>query len=163
MFWSDLGPDVGYEAVGIVDSSLPTVAVFAKPNAKEGNSESADNSNEVSRLFAIQSTINLMKIIFFSHYFLFSKEQKSNPEKQQSDIKLEEVSQIVKNIDHRDSEKKENYKDDTKSVESKEDFGKGVIFYLQDDIVVGVVLWNIFNRIRIAKQVRSLEIFLLRY
>lgn len=99
----------------------------------------------------------------FSHYFLFSKEQKSNPEKQQSDIKLEEVSQIVKNIDHRDSEKKENYKDDTKSVESKEDFGKGVIFYLQDDIVVGVVLWNIFNRIRIAKQVRSLEIFLLRY
>lgn len=65
MFWSDLGPDVGYEAVGIVDSSLPTVAVFAKPNAKEGNSESADNSNEVSRPFAIQSTINLMKIIFF--------------------------------------------------------------------------------------------------
>lgn len=53
MFWSDLGPDVGYEAVGIVDSSLPTVAVFAKPNAKEGNSESADNSNEVSRPFAI--------------------------------------------------------------------------------------------------------------
>lgn len=30
MFWSDLGPDVGYEAIGIVDSSLPTVGVFAK-------------------------------------------------------------------------------------------------------------------------------------
>lgn len=49
MFWSDLGPDVGYEAVGIVDSSLPTVAVFAKPSAKEENSESTDNPNEVSR------------------------------------------------------------------------------------------------------------------
>lgn len=50
MFWSDLGPDVGYEAVGIVDSSLPTVAVFAKPNVKEEDSKSTDNSNEVSRL-----------------------------------------------------------------------------------------------------------------
>ena len=30
MFWSDLGPQVGYEAIGIVDSSLPTMAVFAK-------------------------------------------------------------------------------------------------------------------------------------
>lgn len=27
---SDLGPDVGYEAIGIVDSILPTVGVFAK-------------------------------------------------------------------------------------------------------------------------------------
>ena len=27
---SDLGPEVGYEAIGIVDSSLPTVGVFAK-------------------------------------------------------------------------------------------------------------------------------------
>ena len=29
MFWSDLGPDVGYEAIGLVDSSLPTVGIFA--------------------------------------------------------------------------------------------------------------------------------------
>ena len=35
MFWSDLGPDVGYEAIGIVDSSLPTVGVFAKATAKD--------------------------------------------------------------------------------------------------------------------------------
>lgn len=32
---SDLGPDVGYEAIGIVDSSLPTVGVFAKGTAKD--------------------------------------------------------------------------------------------------------------------------------
>ncbi len=25
-----MGPDVGYEAIGVVDSSLPTVGVFAK-------------------------------------------------------------------------------------------------------------------------------------
>ena len=35
MFWSDLGPDVGYEAIGIVDSSLPTVGVFAKATEKD--------------------------------------------------------------------------------------------------------------------------------
>lgn len=45
MFWSDLGPDVGYEAIGIVDSSLPTVAVFAK--ATEANAVSVNNPNEV--------------------------------------------------------------------------------------------------------------------
>ena len=36
---SDIGPDVGYEAIGIVDSSLPTVAVFAK--ASEGDTPKA--------------------------------------------------------------------------------------------------------------------------
>lgn len=43
MFWSDLGPDVGYEAIGIVDSSLPTVGVFAK--ATEANA--INDSSEV--------------------------------------------------------------------------------------------------------------------
>ena len=32
---SDLGPDVGYEAIGLVDASLPTVAVFAKASATD--------------------------------------------------------------------------------------------------------------------------------
>ena len=35
MFWSDLGPDVGYEAIGMVDSSLPTVGVFCKATEKD--------------------------------------------------------------------------------------------------------------------------------
>lgn len=34
-----------------------------------------------------------------------------------------------------------------------DDFGKGVIFYLRDDVVVGIVLWNIFNRMSIARRV----------
>jgi len=32
MFWSDLGPEIGYEGIGLVDSSLPTVGVFALPS-----------------------------------------------------------------------------------------------------------------------------------
>jgi len=35
MFWSDLGPEVGYEAIGLVDSSLPTVGVFARGSDKD--------------------------------------------------------------------------------------------------------------------------------
>lgn len=34
-----------------------------------------------------------------------------------------------------------------------EDFGKGVIFYMRDDVVVGIVLWNVFNRMSVARQV----------
>ena len=30
MFWSDLGPQVGYEAIGIIDSTLKTVGVWAE-------------------------------------------------------------------------------------------------------------------------------------
>lgn len=51
MFWSDLGPDVGYEAIGIIDSSLPTVGVFAK--ATEANAtpvNPSDVSNSHSRV-----------------------------------------------------------------------------------------------------------------
>lgn len=35
MFWSDLGPEIGYEAIGIVDAGLPTVGVFAKATEKD--------------------------------------------------------------------------------------------------------------------------------
>lgn len=39
----------------------------------------------------------------------------------------------------------------------QENFGKGVIFYLRDDMVVGILLWNIFNRMSIARRVRERE------
>jgi len=83
MLWSDLGPDVGYEAIGIVDSTLPTFGVYAKTDSKEVG---GDDKEEV-----------------------------------------------------------------------KEEFNKGVIFYLRNDIIVGIVLWNIFNRIGIARQVLKEE------
>lgn len=125
MFWSDLGPDVGYEAIGIIDSSLPTVGVFAK--AAEAN------------------VINNP-----------SDEQKTNSENSLSNEKSESsVSQIVKNIDNTEEEKKEISGDNTKLEQPTkyDDFGKGVVFYLRDDVVVGIVLWNIFNRMSIARRV----------
>lgn len=36
---------------------------------------------------------------------------------------------------------------------SGEEYGKGVIFYTRDNVVVGMVLWNVFNKIPVARKV----------
>lgn len=46
MFWSDLGPYVGYEAIGVIDASLPTVGVFAKRTADDVPSSSTTEKLE---------------------------------------------------------------------------------------------------------------------
>jgi programmed cell death 8 (apoptosis-inducing factor) len=35
MFWSDLGAKIGFEAIGIIDSSLKTLGVFAQPTTDQ--------------------------------------------------------------------------------------------------------------------------------
>ena len=50
MFWSDLGPEIGLEAIGIIDSTLETVGVFAEASEanKVAETDSAvDNKTEV--------------------------------------------------------------------------------------------------------------------
>ena len=42
---------------------------------------------------------------------------------------------------------------DAKPADSGSDYGKGVIFYLRDKVIVGVVMWNVFGRMAIARQV----------
>ena len=32
-------------------------------------------------------------------------------------------------------------------------YGKGVIFYLRDGVVVGIVLWNVFAKMSIARKI----------
>ena len=32
-------------------------------------------------------------------------------------------------------------------------YGKGVVFYMRDDAVVGVVLWNVFDKIPLARKI----------
>ena len=48
-FRSDLGPEVGYEAIGIVDSSLPTCGVFAKASEKDTPKAVVEASGESLR------------------------------------------------------------------------------------------------------------------
>ncbi|XP_076181494.1 apoptosis inducing factor isoform X2 [Ptiloglossa arizonensis] len=138
MFWSDLGSEVGYEAIGIVDSSLPTVGVFAKTSKPITSPTSISNSNET---------------------VLSSQEKKLSSTQTQSSIKPELESKMIKNSNEQviPQETNESYDDDSKSASEEpkkcDDFEKGVIFYLRDDIVVGIVLWNIFSRMPIARQV----------
>ena len=78
MFWSDLTPTLGFEAAGLIDSSLETVGVFAAERT-EGESKAAD------------------------------------------------------------------------AVEPS--YEKGVVFYLREKKIVGVLMMNLFNRVRLARRI----------
>ncbi|KAH8317760.1 hypothetical protein KR074_009401 [Drosophila pseudoananassae] len=110
MFWSDLGPEIGYEGIGLVDSSLPTVGVFALP------------TNVAKRVDKLPES----------------------PENQGSQSSESTQSASLEKSDKPgvtcDSDESENY-------------GKGVIFYLKNDKVVGILLWNLFNRIGLARTI----------
>ncbi|RXG54966.1 Apoptosis-inducing factor 1, mitochondrial [Armadillidium vulgare] len=108
MFWSDLGPDVGYEAIGIVDSTLPTVGVFAKATDKDTPKAVVEATGESLR--------------------------------SETESKAKSVSPSVgSSVPH--------------SPQLGENYGKGIVFYLRDNIVVGIVLWNVFNRMPIARKI----------
>lgn len=103
MFWSDLGPRVGYEAIGLVDATLPTVGVFAKH--PENDTTTVEN-------VATSSTENRPNI--------------------------DKVSTAV---------------GEAKTASNIDNYYKGVVFYLKDEKVVGIVLWNVFNRINVARSI----------
>ncbi|XP_036381510.1 apoptosis-inducing factor 1, mitochondrial isoform X4 [Megalops cyprinoides] len=109
MFWSDLGPDVGYEAIGIVDSSLPTVGVFAKATAKDTPKAATEQSG--------------------------------------TGIRSESETEAVASGEMLASTAS------PQAPQQEEDYGKGVIFYLRDKVVVGIILWNVFNRMPIARKI----------
>ncbi|CAB1316233.1 unnamed protein product [Coregonus sp. 'balchen'] len=107
---SDLGPDVGYEAIGIVDSSLPTVGVFAKATAKDTPKAATEKSGT-----GIRSESE-------------TEGTASSPVASSSPAPPPVLQQ-------------------------KDDYGKGVIFYLRDKVVVGIILWNVFNRMPVARKI----------
>jgi programmed cell death 8 (apoptosis-inducing factor) len=49
MFWSDLGPKIGFEAIGLVDSSLQTVGLFAKADESDTPEAQVNQNNETLR------------------------------------------------------------------------------------------------------------------
>jgi len=106
MYWSDLGPEVGFEAIGIVDSRLPTVGVFARATAKDTPKAAAEQSGE-----GLRSEVG-------------------------DELALANASLNA----------------DASPVD-QDDFGKGVIFYMRDKSVVGIVLWNVFNRMPLARKI----------
>ncbi|CAF2134049.1 unnamed protein product [Rotaria magnacalcarata] len=108
MFWSDLGPNIGFEAIGLTDSGLQTVAVYAKGKFNdEGQKGDSDGNREQKDAVPISNS-NVLK----------EKTSETRP-----------------------------------TTDNKNAYNKGVVFYLKDNRVVGVVLWNIFNRIPIARKI----------
>lgn len=103
MFWSDLGPEIGYEGIGLVDSSLPTVGVFSLPSKDDNRSDN------------------------------LAENQKSETE-----IKETTPTKDIPKTDNNDS---------------SPEYGRGVVFYLKDEKIVGILLWNIFNRIGLARTI----------
>lgn len=114
MFWSDLGPEIGYEAIGIVDSSLPTVAVFAKATAKDSPKAVVEETGESDRSLT--------------------------EEKAKSQAAPSQQERVISSKD---------------PPQEGDEYGKGIIFYLRNDIVVGILLWNVFNRMPIARRIIS--------
>lgn len=115
MFWSDLGSAVGFEAIGLIDSSLPTVAVFAKQTSTDKETK----------------------------HLALNESDKSDEGKSPKEI--EKSPRVVTS----DGDKE---KDCTPQPET---YDKGVLFYMQDERIVGILLWNVFNRISIARKILS--------
>lgn len=106
MFWSDLGQDISFEAVGIIDSSLPTVAVFAKPELKVAPNSNAQADGDISTQAANEAV--------------------------EKKIDLEVMS---------------------KDPPESDKYDRGVVFYMKDNIIVGILLWNIFSRLTLARRI----------
>ncbi|XP_078601453.1 apoptosis-inducing factor 1, mitochondrial-like isoform X10 [Branchiostoma floridae x Branchiostoma japonicum] len=227
MFWSDLGPDVGYEAIGIVDSSLPTVAVFAKatekdtpravveetgeslrsvteteasPPSTESEKAPAEPASETAAAPASETpepAAAPVAEVSESPAAATASEAPSAPaeipsaelasepaaapasepataaEAPAEKAKAGEEGVVAESGETTATPEVESATDEAPApdveaaaklvaeVEAenrvaptpKEDYGKGVIFYLRDDVIVGVVLWNLFNRMPIARKI----------
>ena len=100
MFWSDLGPKIGYEAVGILDSRLTTVGVWAKAKA-------ASDAGATATGTALEGAAADAPAV-----------QSEGP-----------------------------------AAPTSDDYGRGAVFYLRNKRVVGVLMWNLFDRVPVARQI----------
>ena len=105
MFWSDLGPKIGYEAVGILDSRLTTVGVWAK--AKPATPAAADAAAPTTG---------------------------TTLEGAASDAPAGAATEGP-------------------AAPSADDYGRGAVFYLRNKRVVGVLMWNLFDRVPVARKI----------
>lgn len=127
MFWSDLGPEIAFEALGIIDSTLPTVAVFAKPSPPSLETNKQQNDAEKEE----------------------TKDNDNNSKKIQNATTNNDQS---KSSSDDTREPKERSQEKMRPPRPDDDYQRGVIFYLRDNRIVGIVLWNLFNRLSIARR-----------
>ncbi|KAI9498205.1 apoptosis-inducing factor, mitochondrion-associated, C-term-domain-containing protein [Zychaea mexicana] len=103
---SDLGPEIGYEAVGLVDAQLSTVSVWAKATAQDTPAAGAGAEAESPRGTPIATpSAEATKTA-----------SAGNP-----------------------------FKD--------EKFGKGLVFYVREKQIVGLLLFNVFGKVQEARDI----------
>lgn len=129
MFWSDLGPNIGYEAIGLVDSKLPTIGVFAKATSKDTPKAVVEATGENIR--------SKTEEVSDKNLSTTSDTEATNEEHPETSEAKETGSESCGETADNDDD----------------DFGKGVIFYMKEKRVVGIVLWNIFERMNIARKI----------
>lgn len=78
----------------------------------------------------------MTELRYFYSFFIFKEEESSQQAGETKEI-----------LETKDIEKP------SESEGNDEDFGKGVVFYMKEKRVVGIVLWNIFERMNIARKV----------
>ncbi|KAG0256337.1 Apoptosis-inducing factor 1, mitochondrial, partial [Actinomortierella ambigua] len=110
MFWSDLGPHIGYEAVGILDSKLSTVSIWTKKPTATAAAAAASETTEAA-------------------------EEKPKGEAERERATATPLpAEAVK-------------------VEDKEKYNKGLVLYLKDKKIVGLLMWNNFGKVDDARKI----------
>lgn len=132
MFWSDLGPNVGYEALGISINSTVSYSFIIHLPIKRFEKLKKKHFQFVAGI--IDSTLPTVGVFV---------KKPINSEASASESDNSKV--VVKPVQAASST----------ATDTSDDFSKGVVFYLRDDKIVGIVLWNVFNRINTARAVLS--------
>ncbi|KAG0063541.1 Apoptosis-inducing factor 1, mitochondrial [Linnemannia elongata] len=113
MFWSDLGPHIGYEAVGILDSKLSTVSIWTKkPTVAAADAAAAEEVTKEESTAA----------------------DKKDEGKRERATATPLPAEAVK-------------------VEDKEKYNKGLVLYLKDKKIVGLLMWNNFGKVEDARKI----------
>ncbi|KAF9291973.1 Apoptosis-inducing factor 1, mitochondrial [Mortierella alpina] len=118
MFWSDLGPHIGYEAVGILDSKLSTVSIWTKKPTTTA-AAAADGAAEESS----------------------SKEEPATK------------TAVAEKEGKRERATATPLPAETVKVEDKEKYNKGLVLYLKDKKIVGLLMWNNFGKVDDARKI----------
>jgi apoptosis-inducing factor 1 len=132
---SDLGPEVGYEAVGLVDSSLTTVGVWARAHSIESPQGTELDTSDIRVQTIGQTSISTAEPKF-SQFPQFSQFSQLNSEGGPAEIESDEIKTEI-----------------STSAEISPSYGKGVVFYLKERQIVGILLFNLFNRVNLAKEI----------
>ncbi|KAG0297614.1 Apoptosis-inducing factor 1, mitochondrial, partial [Dissophora globulifera] len=117
MFWSDLGPHIGYEAVGILDSKLSTVSIWTKKPTAAAATAAADASTTDS-----------------------DNKQDATKEDADKEGKRERATAAPLPAE-------------TVRVEDKEKYNKGLVLYLKNKKIVGLLMWNNFGKVEDARKI----------